>query len=267
SHHFYQEEVYASKNPHVIHELMITSPLGIVPRELELVYPASQYDIPVTGVWDEDEKHMIRRLLTAYLKNNTYEQIIVHLPPETTAFIQDLLKKPHITCKDFPLSNDALQNLSTQLKTSVASYEKVDRQTRIRENVQALASYQFDKMMAERLLSSAKIQGKYPYQKIWSNNVQRGMVTKERGLISLTMHGAELLGKTGSYWVKIYDDFVLQGSVFAPGIQDADNLVRIGDEVIILQKNKPVAVGVAQMNGVEMKTATHGEAVKVRHKR
>lgn len=267
SHHFYQEKVYASGNPHVIHELIITSPLGLVPRELELVYPASQYDIPVTGIWDEDEKHMIRRLVTAYLKNNTYEQIIVHLPPEITAFIQDLLENPHLTCKDSPLSNDALQNLSTQLKTTVSPYKKVNHKTRVRENVQALASYQFGKEMAERLLSGAKIQGKYPYQKIWAHNVQRGMIIKERGLISLTMRGAESLGTINSYWVTIYDDFVLEGSVFAPGVQNVDTSIRIGDEVIILQNNQPIAVGVAQMSGAEMKTSTHGEAVKIRHKR
>ncbi len=267
SHAFYQQALYASGNPHTIHELIITSPLGLVPRELELVYPASRYDIPVTGVWDEDEKYMVRRLLAGYLKNNAYDRIIVHLPPEITTFIHDLLKHPCITCTDSPLSNDALQNLAKQLKTSVAGYDNVSYQTRVTENVQALASYQFGKTIATRLLSNATIRGKYPYQKIWAHNVQRGMVIKERGLISLTMYGAESLGTISSYWVKIYDDFVLRGSVFAPGVQDADASVRMGDEVIVLQKNQPIAVGVAQMNGVEMKTASHGEAVKVRHKR
>ncbi|MBK5191533.1 MAG: DUF5591 domain-containing protein, partial [Methanosarcinales archaeon] len=32
-----------------IHEIILTSPLGVVPRELELTYPAAFYDIPVTG--------------------------------------------------------------------------------------------------------------------------------------------------------------------------------------------------------------------------
>ena len=34
------------------HELIVTSPLGLVPRELECVYPAGHYDVPVTGYWD-----------------------------------------------------------------------------------------------------------------------------------------------------------------------------------------------------------------------
>ena len=38
-----------------IHEVMVTAPLGLVPRELEDLWPAANYDIPVTGNWDSDE--------------------------------------------------------------------------------------------------------------------------------------------------------------------------------------------------------------------
>ena len=91
------------------------------------------------------------------------------------------------------------------------------------------------------------------------------MMTKERGFISLTMEGAKKIAHCGEYWVEIYDDFTLKGSIFAPGIKDADETVRIGDEVIVLQNKKMCAVGVAQMNGTEMKETDKGEAVKTRH--
>ncbi|MHA2002040.1 MAG: DUF5591 domain-containing protein [Promethearchaeota archaeon] len=38
-----------------IHQIIITSPTGLIPRELEKVFPAGHYDIPVTGYWDNDE--------------------------------------------------------------------------------------------------------------------------------------------------------------------------------------------------------------------
>ncbi|MGB9926805.1 MAG: DUF5591 domain-containing protein, partial [Methanosarcina sp.] len=44
------------KHRRFVHELILTSPLGIVPRELELTYPAAHYDTAVTGHWDEEEK-------------------------------------------------------------------------------------------------------------------------------------------------------------------------------------------------------------------
>ena len=89
------------------------------------------------------------------------------------------------------------------------------------------------------------------------------MITQERGLISLTLDGAN---KIESYSVKISSDFDLIGSVFAPGIINADENIRIGDEVIVKNKKQTVAVGVAQMNSEEMIQSSYGEAVKVRHK-
>ncbi|WP_175266547.1 DUF5591 domain-containing protein [Acidiplasma cupricumulans] len=51
-----------------MHELIVTSPVGLVPRELENSYPARFYDIPVIGLWYEDEKLMMKNLLKIILK-------------------------------------------------------------------------------------------------------------------------------------------------------------------------------------------------------
>ena len=115
-------------------------------------------------------------------------------------------------------------------------------------------------------MKNCVVKGKYPYQKIMHNNTQIGMVTEERGFISLTIQGAERLIKSNEYWVEIYDDFKLKGSVFSPGVKNSDERIRIGDEVIILQKGNLQGVGVALMNGEEMKYSSYGEAVKIRHK-
>jgi archaeosine synthase len=49
------------------HELIVTSPLGLVPRELECVYPAGHYDVPVTGFWDAEEWQSLRESWSATL--------------------------------------------------------------------------------------------------------------------------------------------------------------------------------------------------------
>jgi archaeosine synthase len=266
SHKLFRERLDSSGNPFVVHEVIVTSPIGLVPRELELVYPASSYDIPVTGVWDEDEKKMIRKLLTEYLRINKYDRIIAHLPKGIMEFIGDILENPTITCIDDPTSKKSLEELSTVLNKNVNSYGKVNPQERLREDVQGFAFYQFGKKIADTLLKDCIIKGKYPYLKIMYNNTQLGMIVEERGLISLTINGAERVAKSNKYWVEIYDDFTLKGSVFAPGIKDAYDDIRIGDEVIVIKNKKLCAVGVAQMSGDEMKKSSHGEAVKVRHK-
>ncbi|UCF49489.1 MAG: DUF5591 domain-containing protein [Thermoplasmatales archaeon] len=266
SHKLFREKIISTKNPFIIHEVIITSPIGVVPRDLELLYPPSSYDIPVTGIWDEEEKKIITNLLSTYLKQNKYDKIISHLSEDLNEFIIPILNKPILTCLDNPTSKKSLGNLYNNLKTEVSKFEKIKPQKRTQEDIEALASYQFDKEIANNLLKDAQIKGKYPYQKIIKNKTQLGMITKERGLISLTLNGAKHLLDLKQYWVEIYDDFDLIGSVFSPGVKNADSKIRIGDEVIIIKNNKLVAIGVAKMNGKEMKISNHGEAVKVRHK-
>ena len=65
--------------------------------------------------------------------------------------------------------------------------------------------------------------------------------------------------------MEIYNDFELKGSVFSPGVKNADEKIRIGDEVIVLQNDELKGVGVAMMNGEEMIDSTYGMAVNVRH--
>lgn len=265
SHKLFREAIQSAENQWVIHELILTSPLGLVPRELELTYPASAYDIAVTGHWDEDEKKMMRVLLQQYLQNNTYDATIMHIPPSIQAFVDDLLKNPHITCRDSPTSDESLAALSSVLQQTTQQYPRVEASRRTYENISSLARYQFGKSVAEALMKDCVIRGKYPYQKIMHKNIQLGMITEERGLISLTLPGAERLMETEQYWVEISDDFTVKGSVFAPGIKNADESIRIGDEVLVRKKSQLCGVGVALMNGIEMIESTHGEAVKIRH--
>jgi archaeosine synthase len=65
-------------------EIVITSPIGVVPRQLEQCYPAAHYDVPVTGYWDEQELSQSRDMLVAIITNhvnagNIIDKIIAHL--------------------------------------------------------------------------------------------------------------------------------------------------------------------------------------------
>jgi len=267
SHQLFGERLHSTINPAVVHELILTSPLAVVPRELELTYPASAYDITVTGHWDEDEKKMIRTLLEQYLTKNTYDTVIVHLPASLQEFTKDLLKNPVSTCIDTPTSPGSLNALSDVLQKATRMYDLVGHQRRTMENIRAVARYQFGNDIATQLLEGCTVRGKYPYYKIMNNNRQIGMITQERGLISLTLDGAERLTDAAQYWVEVFGDFSLKGSVLAPGVKDADESIRIGDEVVVRRQGKVAGVGVALMNGSEMKESRHGEAVNVRHHR
>jgi archaeosine synthase alpha-subunit len=151
------------------------------------------------------------------------------------------------------------------LQELTSRYDRVKSQRRAYENITSLACYQFGPVLAKLLMKDCTISGKYPYQKIMNGTTQLGMLTEKRGLLSLTLDGATRLGETQQYWIEISDDFTLKGSVFAPGIDDADESIRIGDEVLVKKKGQLCGVGVALMNGREMTESMHGEAVKIRH--
>ena len=61
-----------------LHVVSVTSPLGLVPRELEFCYPAAHYDIAVTGQWSASEIEMLRSQLAKLNLKQNYTKAIVH---------------------------------------------------------------------------------------------------------------------------------------------------------------------------------------------
>src|SRR3989454_6672430 len=82
SHRRFRDAILASKDPSSVHEVIVTSPLGLIPRELERFYPAGSYDIPVTGDWSRDEAAMVTDDLRAFLAANRYDAVVSHLGAE-----------------------------------------------------------------------------------------------------------------------------------------------------------------------------------------
>jgi archaeosine synthase len=264
SHRIFQKVIEETGNPAVIHEVIVTSPLGIVPRELDIVYPANVYDIPVTGHWFDEEKKMIMEQLENYLEINTYDQVISHLPNDLHETVQHVVNNAYHTCVYHPLSKNSLEKLSKTLKNLTKNYDRVEEKEI--DSIKCVAQYQFGKDAAEMLLENCKVTGRSPYHNILHNNKQIGVISRDRGLISLTIYGAEKLFESSAYWVEIEKNIELKGSVLAVGVKDADENIRVGDEVVVRDENNNLqAVGIAEMNGYEMKESNRGIAVKLRH--
>ena len=87
--------------------------------------------------------------------------------------------------------------------------------------------------------------------------------TTPNGTIALSLAGAKRLEPLGHYVVNI-GDFLPKGSLLAPGVVDADEQIRPGDEVIVAGK-EAFGVGRARMSGWEMKASRRGVAVEIRH--
>ena len=264
THKIFGSAVHASNYETVVHEVIVTSPLGAVPRELDSFYPANSYDIPVTGEWKCEEKRFIRELV-GHIISQGYDTVISHLG-EDTELVRGLCPNMIETVVGDPISPVSIKNLETALRESTKGMELGNYYQDRRECVKSILRFQFGKDVADKIMDDDTYAiGKYPYWKLLRNKVQLGMLSEERGMFSLTLDGANLLAECGCSTVDMMD-FELKGNLFAVGVTGADPSIRIGDEAVVLKKGKVMGVGVAMMSGREMVDLKRGIAVKIRHK-
>ncbi len=267
THHAFNDAIWAAGAAGLVHEVILTSPLGLVPRELELTYPAAHYDVPVTGEWDEDEGAMIRGLLANLLTKRSYERVVSHLPRHTYELVRALLPPDTlVTCEgENATAPEALHRLELVLGKLGQEHRRADLARVHLERLRAIADYQFGPAAADALFHDAYATGKWPTGKLFAEGTgQLAMLPTERGLLSLTLAGGRRILGAGVHRVDI-EDFPVQGSVFAVGVKAADPTIRPGDDVVVHHQGDLRAVGVARMSGPEMVECRRGEAVEVRH--
>lgn len=264
SHRAFRGAIRDSGMATAVHEVIVTSPLGIVPRELETVYPAQQYDIPVTGHWDEDEKSIARKLLLDLLSRKRYDLIIAHLDIEFD-FLSDILCGCELrhTGGENANSRESIASLRDCLSGLRESFEKPSWARRTYEDIKALCSYQFGDAWPN-LLEDSLVKGAYPNLKVMRGDRQLCSYVPEKGGLSLTIEGGKALAKSGRYSVEI-EDFFPKTNIFAVGVRGATPDIRIGDDVCVHHAGEVRAVGTARMNSIEMVHLERGEAVHIRH--
>ncbi|MCA1812543.1 MAG: DUF5591 domain-containing protein [Halobacteriales archaeon] len=264
THAFLGKALSQVRNADAIHRVVLTSPIGVVPMELELHSPAAHYDLPVTGHWDRDEKAMVQEALRALLANNTYSRVVVHLDCVERDLIAEVVPDhEHTVVDDDALSPKSLELLQATMRDALKDAKPVGWKHRQRDDMAARARWQFGPG-AEVLAEGTHVEGRYPRLKLFGKEGQRAMLTEERGLLSLTSHGAKLLQPLGRFQVEI-DDFHPRGGILAPGVQRASPDIRPEDEVLVTHNGELRAVGKATVSGEEMATLRRGEVVKVRH--
>jgi archaeosine synthase len=265
SHRLFRGYVIGCGNPGAVHMVVVTSPLGVVPMELESFYPANSYDITVTGDWDEEEKKILREQLRLFLHRGGYSSVICHL--SGMDFLKDALPPSTVfTGGTHPTRRASLEAMATELSEAVRDLPKVGGKTAGAERMASLCRFQFGEG-GEALVAGCDIWRMGPELRFIlpdRQHTQVGMLSPERGLVSLTLPGGgRLAGRTG-YDVAI-DDFKPSGTVFAAGILKAGEVIRPGDEVVITHDGRLRAVGTAVMSGPEMARSDRGAAVRVRH--
>jgi archaeosine synthase len=254
SHRLFAEAIGSSRR--YLHEVILTSPLALVPRELEEAYPAASYDVPVTGRWDLEERAWLTGCLEAYLKKNRYARIVAHLDGELEETVLDFGLEAVYTGGG--TNSQALQALANAVAEACRGATRLPDLRLLR--YRAHADFHFGPGAGDALLAGKII---VKGREIQDEMKRQLAATTPNGTIALSLAGAKRLEPLGCYVVKI-GDFLPKGSLLAPGVVDADEQIRPGDEVIVAGE-KAFGVGRARMSGWEMKESHRGVAVEIRH--
>ena len=251
------------------HTVSMTSPIGVVPQELELTYPAQHYDSVVTGRWSEDEKQFVAEVLKRYLQRNEYPRVIAHVPEHGYRDICERVERElgmefEYTVSEHPTTTESIGNLMATLDGEL----KFTKREREYNTIKALADYQFGDGAGDALWQDSEIQTTSRYPKLQIRNQegeQLAAMVPQYGVLSFTLKGARHWVESDAPTKRVeIDSFAPHGSVLAPGVVDADADIRVGDEVVV-EGPKAFAVGRAEMSGPEMAESTRGVAAEVRH--
>jgi archaeosine synthase len=249
------------------HVASMTSPIGVVPQELECTYPAQHYDAVVTGNWTDGEKTFVAAVLERYLERNDYPRVIAHVSGEgyrdICERVADRVGVPfEFTATDHPTTPDSLSTLDAALSGEL-KYPKRERQ---HNTVRAIADYQFGAGAGDDLFPDLQTTSRHPKLQVRDGaGTQLAAQVPQYGVLAFTLAGARHWAESPAPTKRVdIDGFVPHGSVLAPGVTDADAGVRVGDEVVV---EGPAAFGVgrATMHGDEMQESTRGVAVEMRH--
>ena len=244
-----------------LHIISVTSPLGLVPRELEFCYPAAHYDIAVTGVWSPTEVEMLRKQLSKIEPEKHYSKAIVHAG-SSSEIMTTLLKERGLETIDTkvekPSSFEGLEVLQTVAKMSLNGTEPVTSKERAKGEALGLANFQYSN---PSFLTDSEISGRMPYKLRCGDLASISPVV---GGFGLTLNGGKAYAYNDGGIVKA-ENFKLVGDLFAVGVNGYTGDWQIGEQVAIEQNGEVTAVGIARMNPEEMVSMKRGIAVEVRH--
>ena len=244
------------------HQVMVTAPLGLVPRELEEIWPAANYDIPVTGDWDLDELEVIRDMLERLCSRVGYSRIINHSGVDINIEgieITDTRKGESAGSAD---SIERLRNAVSQADEEM-SLNSIKKSQNTLEQLRALSRFQHG---TDAWLEDAAIRGRPPIFTIMKGGEQIAMWNPRTGRFAFSKACLPLLMQSGTFPIaELSPDLDWKGDLFSSNVIAADSNIRIGDEILVIQKDSLVGSARAEAAGWEWPEGA-GRLAKSQHR-
>ena len=233
------------------HEVMVTSPLGLVPRDLEETWPASHYDIPVTGEWSLDEIERTSHMLKSLLERNNYHTVINH---SSMSFDLPGINYFETRIGKSATSREALENLRTTV--AEVSKQHVTRNRKhhkiLLDNFASIARY---KMENDLWLENVSIRGKPPFWRIELEGKQIALWSNDRRGFSLAKSSIPLISANSSLrQIHLNSQVSWKGDIFSNILESYDAGINSGDDLLVLQNGQPVGLARAVASGWEWST-------------
>ncbi|MFX1327282.1 MAG: DUF5591 domain-containing protein [Promethearchaeota archaeon] len=246
-------------------EFILTSPLGVIPRQLENIYPVNSYDISVTGDWDNEEISITAEMLIKLLeKYNRKIPILCHL----TGGYLEIIKKASIKLQhNFIFSEiqdkttsfaslKSLENLINEyknkfkLKNNIVKNEYFSKSW-IRKFIKIL-DYQFGIGTGNKIITN----GLKPIRIRFKDQIDlKDLKTQEKlgifkfstGQIELTLNGLrrliEIPSSITSNYVSFNGEQIRGNTLFRTGVIDYSLDLIPDNQVLIVDKKKKNIIG------------------------
>ena len=231
-----------------IHQVMVTAPLGLVPRELEEIWPAANYDIPVTGDWDSDEITVIRDMVTRLATRVGYSRIINH---SGVAIEVEGIEVVNTRNSDSAGSQEALERLESEVNRAADDLKLPNPKTGHNRLAQLRALSRFQHG-TDVWLEDASVLGRPPIFTIKKEGVQIAQWNPRTARFAFSKSCLPLLDSCNALprvSLKIGVDW--RGDLFSTNVESAEEGIRAGDEVLVMQDGGLVGSARAEAPGWE----------------
>ncbi|MHA1214496.1 MAG: DUF5591 domain-containing protein [Candidatus Hodarchaeales archaeon] len=265
------------KGRYSIGEIILTSPLGVVPRELEYTFPAGHYDIPVTGRWSDLEKfHLREDIESLLLKIPSTIPLVGFVKGAEREALDQVCTLLHRTVffpekQDIPLTaKESLKTFSELLRMAFNDLPvNGSKRMELINFIRTISDFQFGKGTGVLLVpDDVQIYGRKELGlKISLDKTHLLTFKPDNGLLTLSLQaGRRILGHTKN--VVTFNGEKISGStVFCNAIDSANHEIRAKDEVLVINREGDLlGVGTSLLPGSLLENMKRGKGVLLRKK-